>query len=286
MAYSMTGWGTCQAEGYTVNIKGLNSKYKEVALHLPQEFFSAEPFIYRFLNEAISRGRVDLYINIDKGSQKKNIIVDEKLFLKSYRAIKRAMDKAGIKDRVPVETIFERVEGVLSAEPGKKGRDYSWDKVKNSMKKVFADFMLMKKKEGDRLVIDISSRLDAIAAETDKIKKEHEKFKAAYITRAKEKIETVLGKAGKDKIMNSDIVEILDKFDITEETVRINSHVIQAKKILGDMSCGRKLDFLAQELYREANTIASKIPDASVAHFVIAIKENTDRVREQAQNLE
>jgi uncharacterized protein (TIGR00255 family) len=285
LAYSMTGWGSSAAKGYSVNIRGLNSKFKEVILHIPQEFFSAEPLIYKYLNDAVNRGRLDLFINIDKGGQKKQFKIDEPLFLKAHASLKKAMKKAGMKGEVPVDALLKRFEGIVTGE-GSQTADFSWEKVKGPLAKAFADFMKMKKEEGSRLVADICRRLDAIDASAQAVKTEYVRFKQEYIKRAKEKLNELLEGGQKEKLVSSDAVEIAERFDVNEEIVRIHSHVAQAKKILQADACGRKMDFLAQELYREINTIGSKINDSVVAHAVVEMKENTDKIREQAQNLE
>lgn len=285
MAFSMTGWGSFRAKGYSVNIRGLNSKFKEVVLHIPQEFFAAEPFIYKFLNDRVNRGRVDLFINLDKGAASQDFKINEKLFIKAHDAVKKAMKKAKIKGEVPVDALLKRFEGIVVPE-GAAAAGYSWEKVKGPLSEAFADFLKMKKAEGDKLAADVERRVDAMGTLAAAVEKEFSRFRGEYAQKAKDKLNELMEGTGKEKFLSSDAVEVLERYDINEELVRIRSHVEQAKKILKSDNCGRKVDFLAQEFYREVNTIASKISDASVAHAVIEMKENTDKIREQAANLE
>ncbi|PKL91984.1 MAG: YicC family protein [Candidatus Goldiibacteriota bacterium HGW-Goldbacteria-1] len=286
MSYSMTGWGTFRAQGYSINLRGLNSKYKEVVLHLPSEFFAAEPYIYKFLNEKINRGRIDLYVNIEKNNAAKKVETDEKLFKSAYAALKKLYKTAGIKQEVPASLIIERVEGIVKTETV-GGASYTWEKVKPSIEDAFEDFMKMKKKEGTRLLADIGKRAAFIDAEAKKIKGHFETFKEEYIQKTRERLSKILeGKEAKS-FLSLDVVEALDKHNITEELVRISSHIKQLEVFIssGEVA-GRKIDFLAQELYREVNTIASKVSNPAVSHSVISIKETTEKIREQAQNLE
>ncbi len=286
MSYSMTGWGTFRTQGYSINLRGLNSKYKEVVLHLPSEFFAAEPYIYKFLNDKINRGRIDLYVNLEKNNAAKKVETDEKLFKSAYAALKKLYKAAGIKQEVPASLVIERVEGVVRTETAGSA-SYTWEKVKPSIEGAFDDFMKMKEKEGTRLLADIGKRAAFIETEAQKIKKHFDTFKEEYIQKTRERLAKILeGKEAKS-FLSLDVVEALDKHNITEELVRISSHIKQLESFISSKEvAGRKIDFLAQELYREVNTIASKVSDPAVSHSVIGIKETTEKIREQAQNLE
>jgi len=286
LAYSMTGWGTHRTPKFTVNLKGLNSKYKEVVLHLPQEFFEAEPFIYKFLNDSVIRGRVDLFVNLDKNNIKKHVVVDEELFKEAYASMKKLMTKVKIKGEIPVQTILNSVNGIVTVKDAEAKDTYSWKKVKPVIEAAFKDFMKMKEKEAQGHIKDIENRLSIIEKEAANIVSMHEEFKEEYKKKTRERLDVILAKENRQGFLNTEAVEILDKYNITEELVRISSHVKQALSIIKNDAAGRKLDFLAQEFYREANTIGSKINNAKIAHAVIVIKENTEKIREQALNLE
>jgi uncharacterized protein (TIGR00255 family) len=286
MPYSMTGWGTYRTPKFTVNLRGLNSKYKEVVLHLPQEFFDAEPFIYRYLNDLVTRGRVDMYVNIEKSNLKKKVVVNEELFRETYASLKRLMTKMKIKGEIPIQSVLKSVEGIIMVKDTESADAFSWKKIKPSIEAAYSDFLKMKEKEAVGHIDDIEKRLAIIEKEAENIKAMYGEFKEEFITKTRERLETVLAKENRQGFLNTEAVEVLDKYNITEELVRIGSHVKQALGIIKTDAAGRKLDFLAQEFYREANTIGSKINHAKVAHAVIVIKENTEKIREQAMNLE
>jgi uncharacterized protein (TIGR00255 family) len=286
MPYSMTGWGSCKTPRFNINLRGLNSKYREVYLHLPSEMFEAEPFIHKYISESISRGRVDVYVGINPAGLRKRFSINEKLFMEAYRETARQLKRAGTEEKPPVDFVLG-VDGVAVTQDAESAALFSWKKIKPYVAKAVKDFLRMKKKEGVRLTKDILRNLGAVERQAAEIKALYAQFKDAFIAKAKEKIETIMGREGKKNFLNSEVVEVLDRYEITEELVRISSHLNQFKDMLeGNDAPGRKIDFLAQELYREANTIASKIPSAQVAHAVIVIKENTEKIREQAQNLE
>jgi uncharacterized protein (TIGR00255 family) len=282
----MTGWGTSRNLKFTVNMKGLNSKYKEVVMHLPQEFFEAEPFIYKYLNDSVTRGRLDLYVTLDKENLKKHVVVDEELFKEAHVSMKKLMTKAKMAGDIPVQTVLNSVAGIITVRDAEAKDTYSWKKIKPVIEEAFADFMKMKKKEAEGHVKDIESRLNIIEKAAADIIAMHAEFKDEYIIKTRERLDAVLAKENRQGFLNTEAVEVLEKYNITEELVRIASHIKQAREILKTDAAGRKLDFLAQEFYREANTIGSKINYAKIAHAVITIKENTEKIREQALNLE
>ncbi len=172
MPFSMTGWGTYRAGKYTINLKGLNSKYKEVVLHLPQEFFEAEPYIYKFLNDSVTRGRVDMFVNLDKSNLQKHVHVNEGLFKEAYASLTKLMKKSKIKGEIPVQTVLNSVEGIIMVKDAEAKDSFSWKKIKPAVEAALADFMKMKEKEAQGHVADIEERLAIIEKETEKHKKD------------------------------------------------------------------------------------------------------------------
>ena len=284
MAFSMTGWGTCRTPKLSVNIRGVNSKYREVYLHLPAELFSAEPMMYRYVSDAVTRGRVDVYVNINAALLRKKFTINENLYMEAYRSIGRLMKKTGDTGKPPAGFILG-IEGVACARDAESMRIFTWEKVKPCIAKALKDFLKMKEAEGKRLVKDIEKHLAVVEESAEKIKKLYAEFKHDFTERARKKLAVLLEKDGKEAVIRSEVVEILDRYEVTEELVRIASHIRHFKEILaGKNPPGRKIDFLSQELNREANTIASKIPHAATAQAAIVIKESVEKIREQAQN--
>ena len=110
----MTGWGTYRTKKFTINLRGLNSKYKEVVLHLPQEFFEAEPFIYKYLNDSVSRGRIDMYVNLDKNNIKKLVVSDPELFSQAHKSLKKLAAASGIKGEIPIQAVLDSTDGIIT----------------------------------------------------------------------------------------------------------------------------------------------------------------------------
>jgi len=196
------------------------------------------------------------------------------------------MKKTGDTGKPPAGFILG-IEGVACARDAESMRIFTWEKVKPCIAKALKDFLKMKEAEGKRLVKDIEKHLAVVEESAEKIKKLYAEFKHDFTERARKKLAVLLEKDGKEAVIRSEVVEILDRYEVTEELVRIASHIRHFKEILaGKNPPGRKIDFLSQELNREANTIASKIPHAATAQAAIVIKESVEKIREQAQNLE
>ncbi|HDT14904.1 MAG TPA: DUF1732 domain-containing protein [Firmicutes bacterium] len=286
MASSMTGWGTAAAPWFNINIRGINSKYREIVLHLPPEMFAIEARAHEFFSSKIQRGRVDIYVNIHKPAGARKIKINEALLKSAYNQLSRAFKKAGIKENPPADVIFEKVEGIITTdEPA--GRAYEWEKVRVYFEKAAADFIAMKNREGVRLVKDMLKRFNSARAETEKIEVRFSELKKMYEEKTAKKMAELIEKNGQKGFLGADIVDALEKYDINEEIVRLKSHDAESKKIAAqEGALGRKMDFLAQELLRESNTISAKVQDPVILSGVMAIKENADKIREQAQNLE
>ncbi|MFW6210931.1 MAG: endoribonuclease YicC domain-containing protein, partial [bacterium] len=209
------------------------------------------------------------------------------LFKTAYKSFKKMFLEAGIKEKVPPEMILNSVEGIAVLENAGDMKEFRWERIKPYIEKALDDFMRMKEAEGLKLGKDIMKRAGIIKKEARKIKARFAGFKKEYAQKTLAKIENLMDRENRKKYLSSDIVEALDKHNITEELVRINSHLSQLEQIIKEKAPnGRKIDFIAQELYRESNTIGSKISDAAVAHCVISMKENTEKIREQSMNLE
>ena len=199
MAFSMTGWGTCRTPKLSVNIRGVNSKYREVYLHLPAELFSAEPMMYRYVSDAVTRGRVDVYVNINAALLRKKFTINENLYMEAYRSIGRLMKKTGDTGKPPAGFILG-IEGVACARDAESMRIFTWEKVKPCIAKALKDFLKMKEAEGKRLVKDIEKHLAVVEESAEKIKKLYAEFKHDFTERARKKLAVLLEKTAKKRL--------------------------------------------------------------------------------------
>lgn len=286
MSGSMTGWGKYKTSELNVAIRGLNSKYKEIFLHLPQELFAAEPYIYKIVKERISRGRVDVYVSFNLEKIKKKYIINDSLFKDVCNKIQNKFRKLKIKQKLPIEYILRDVEGVTATQLLDGNSKVIMGKIKKAVIYGLDDFEKSKRNEGQQLIKNIKKYILKIEKLVNKLKIRFSLLRQSYAEKARKKIKELFEKDVDKKFLDISVVEILEKYEITEEIVRLNSHIKQLMLMMkGDYS-GRKIDFFAQEIYREANTVTSKIQDSKIAGLIIEIKELSEKIREQAQNLE
>ncbi len=284
MPLSMTAWGFSKDKYYSINIRSLNSKYKEINLHLPQEFFSLEPLVYSLINSKITRGKIDVFINVNE-EKNTTIKINEKLFKNAYIKFKNLFKKTGIKDEIPLDVLIQNIDGIINKQQTETKEIYNWQKIKNLFLKALNNLFLMKKIEGEKLASDIKSKAKKIEKELKKISKDYIMFKKEYTNSIKQKIKEIFNQD--ELVINKEVIQILDKFDINEELVRLSSHISQIIQLIkGKGVIGKKIDFLTQEINRESNTILSKISYLEITKSVINIKELNDKIREQIQNLE
>jgi len=286
MSGSMTGWGIYKTPELNIAIRGLNSKYKEIYLHLPQDLIEAEPLIYKILNDRITRGRVDMYLNFNIEKIKRKYIINNYLFNDAYKKIQNMFKKLNIKQDLPIEYILRDVEGVATTQVMYGYNKLSFEKIKKAVILAIDDFEKSKKAEGTRLIKNIRENILKIEKISKKIKIQFLNFRDVYTEKTRKKIEEIFKSDTDKNIINKDVVEIIEKYDVTEELVRLESHIKQLLMITKLDVSGKKIDFFTQEIFREVNTISSKIQDVNIAGLVIQIKELTEKIREQAQNLE
>ncbi|MCX8093777.1 MAG: DUF1732 domain-containing protein [Candidatus Goldbacteria bacterium] len=284
MPESMTGWGRNNTKEFNVAIRGLNSKYKEIFLHLPQELFEAEPYIYKMINERIIRGRVDVYVNFNLEKIRKKFIINDYLFKDVYNQLNDLYKKFKVKKDIPIEYILKDVEGVASTQFGNS--KITIEKLKSAVNKALEDFKKSKRMEGMRLIKDIKYNILKMEKLVFELRSHFLSVRNNFIKKTREKIHELFSKEQNKKFFDMDVVEILEKYDINEELVRLNSHLRQIMFLIKKENSGRKIDFFAQEIYREANTITSKVQESKVTALAINIKEMSEKVRELAQNLE
>jgi uncharacterized protein (TIGR00255 family) len=284
MSGSMTGWGKYRTNEFNVAIRGLNSKYKEIFLHLPQELFEAEPYVYKIVNDRITRGRVDVYINLNMEKVKKRFLINDILFRDIYNILNKLYKKLKINKDIPLEYILRDVEGVATTQLD--NNKITIEKVKIAVSHAIDDFEKSKIAEGLNLKKSIKNYILKIQKLTNKLNLLFSFLRKSYAEKTRKKIYELFSGEKDRKFLNLDIVAILEKYDITEEIVRLNSHIKQLLSIIKSGNSGRKIDFFAQEIYREANTITSKIQNAKITELAIYIKELSEKIREQTQNLE
>ena len=292
MLKSMTGFG--RAEGETglgkvfVESRSINHRYCDISIKLPRRLVPFEGRIKEMVRSEISRGKVDLSVKLDQtGEGKMQLTVDFALteqYLQALRSMKEKFQLegdvtlallAGTKDLIVLKEELEDVEPC-------------WPGVLTILKQALRDMEGMKRSEGATLENDLRERLEKIARHLDAIESRFPSSLGAYQSRLRERLQALLAETEVDPLrLQQEIAFLAERMDITEETVRAESHLTQFKRLLsGEEPVGRKMDFLLQEIHREVNTIGSKVNDAEISQKVVEIKAELEKIREQVQNIE
>jgi len=293
MINSMTGYARSErikeALTVTVDIRSYNSRYVDVALNIPHRYLSLEDKIKSIVSDRVERGRVEikLYI-VDDSEEAVAFEVNNIRAAAYYKALMQL--KAGLNiDSLVSLDLLAGVGGVIKPAENIRNMEDCWPVVKDCIDEAMSDIVAMRKKEGDFIAGDIVKRLDYIEMTVDKIDKESSGLLSLYQERIKDRI-SVLTKGVVDidpERITQEAAFLADKSDISEEIVRIASHIKQFRAIAdSEEPAGRKLNFLLQELNREINTIGSKAGKAQLSHMVVDIKSELEKIREQLQNVE
>jgi uncharacterized protein (TIGR00255 family) len=289
----MTGYGRGESakDGvkFTVELNSINRKQSDIAVNLPKELVELEPRIRDEINAHLSRGRINAVVAYHRSAAKgeEQVQLDEALALAYLKAIQKLQRKIKLNGAITLETIL-RAPGVLKLPESVIDADALWPSVEIALKKALAQLVKMREKEGKFLANDLAQRLDVIAtgrAEVSRVAPE-------TVNRYREQLHARIKDAGLDVTLNDErlmkeVVMFADRCDISEELTRLESHLRQFRDCLKSSEpVGRTLDFLAQEMNREINTIGSKANAAEISQEVVKMKAELEKIREQVQNIE
>ena len=292
MIKSMTGYGSAKGtvEGLDIHVelKSVNNRYLDCSVRLPRSFLFAEDMVKSLVQKHISRGKVDVFLNVDSSAAGDMTVRVNEGLLKGYvEAIGHIAEEYGLTNDISALSVA-RFPDVLTVEK----RDLDAEAISAGMEKIveaaLQDFDSMRLREGEKLCEDVLSRLETISSLVSQVEEKAPETVAAYRQRLEQKMAEVLGTAGIDENrILAETAVFADHIAVDEETVRLRSHMSQLRTMIqGNSPTGRKIDFLIQEFNREANTIGSKCQNSEIAHVVVDLKSEIEKIREQIQNIE
>lgn len=292
MIKSMTGYGkseqTIDSLNVTVEIKSVNHRYFEFSARVPREYGFLEEKLKKYCNSLITRGKVECYVSVeDLEEREMEVNVNETLAAGYVKALKELSERFGLKDDISAVTL-SRYPDVITLHKASEDEERIWNAVKTVAETAVSKFIEMRETEGGKLRGDILSRADYIIECVEFIEDRSPETVREYNEKLKQRMKELLGDAAVDeqRLLNEAAI-YADKIAVDEETVRLRSHISQLREFMNSSEAiGRKLDFLVQEINREANTIGSKAQDVDIAKKVIAIKAEVEKIREQVQNIE
>lgn len=292
MIKSMTGFGRCEiAENnrkITVEMKSVNHRYLDVNLKMPKTLGFFETAVRGELKNYIARGKVDVFITYEDYSDHTQTVCYHKEVAEEYLKYLRQMaEDFGLENDIRVSALSRYPEVFTMEESGQDEQEL-WLELKKAVDGAAKMFVETRVTEGEHLCDDLLGKLDGMLELVDFIAQRSPQIIAEYRTRLEEKVKELLGDASVDESrLLTEVTLFADKVCVDEEVVRLRSHIETTKStLLSGGSIGRKLDFIAQEMNREANTILSKANDLEISNCAIELKTEIEKVREQIQNVE
>ena len=288
----MTGYGRGEAvvngRPITVEVRSVNNRYLDCSVKLPRVYVFAEDAIKTGVQGHISRGKVDVFVTIGPSEKGDTAIsVNKPLADGYYAALCQLRDSYGLKDDISV-SLLSRFPDVFLVERTQEDLEAVSADICSVLEQALSDFDAMRVREGEKLCQDVLGRADTIEGLTARVEERSPGIVADYRARLTAKLNEVLQNTQIDESrILTEAAIYADKVAVDEETVRLRSHLSQLRHMLGQGGAiGRKLDFLIQEFNREANTIGSKCSDIETAGYVVDIKAEIEKIREQIQNIE
>lgn len=292
MISSMTGFGrfegTVNGRSITLEIKSVNHRYTEFSCRTTKGYSFLEEKLKSYITSKVSRGKIDMFVSITEPEDTPTeVLVNHNLALGYINALKELETKYGIKNDVTAVDVA-RYPDVLTVHKAPENEEQVYADVLVAVDSALESFMSMRKAEGEKLKADILMRANNIMDFVEQVEQRSPETVNEYQQRLQSKIQEFLQSTEYDQQrVITEVAIYADKVAVAEETVRLRSHFDQMKTYLEkDEPIGRSLDFLVQEMNREANTIGSKVRDAELAQIVVKIKNEIEKIREQVQNIE
>ena len=288
----MTGYGraveTVNGREFTVELRSLNNRYLDCSVRLPRLLSFAEDAVKQAVKASVSRGKVDVFISLRTETEEDVVVNLNRGVLEGYlTAMRQMVTEFGVQDDISVSTV-SRLPEVFAVEKKEVDEDQLLSDLLQVVGKALEGYDAMRTREGAALDADLRSRGETILSLVSQVEQGNGQTVIDYRTRLENKLREVLENTAIDESrILTEAAIFADKVAVDEETVRLRSHLQQMNSMLsGGGAIGRKLDFLLQEMNREANTIGSKCTDVKLARIVVDIKAELEKIREQTQNIE
>ena len=293
MIRSMTGFGHGEVSNdknqkVTVEMKSVNHRYCDISLKLPKKLAMFEANIRNIMKEYASRGKIDIYVSYEDLSETAVSLHYNQAMAEEYMQVfKKMQEDFNIETKITAEALAKYPE-VVTIEEVQQDEEVWWELLEAALRQAAEKFVETRTIEGANLKRDLLGKLDQMAADVAFIEERSPQIIAEYRSKLEEKVKEFLEDSTiEENRIAAEVTLYADKIAVDEEIVRLQSHISSMTDVLeSDESIGRKLDFMAQEMNREANTILSKSSDVDLADHAIELKTNVEKVREQIKNIE
>ncbi|OHD71538.1 MAG: YicC family protein [Spirochaetes bacterium RBG_16_49_21] len=285
---SMTGYAFFEKNAehfsYSVELKSLNSRYLEISVNLPKLLKNEENEMHGFLKSRFGRGKLELTVDIYDWVVTKPISVNADMIKKYYRQLDLIRRELGLPEPLRFESILS-LDGTSQRERSVVSRK-SRNDIYGTIARAAAKTIQMRKKEGAAIKRDVAAIIKEISGRITAIKIRAKSASQEKNELLKKRIDTLLGSRVDEARLYTEFAFLSDKLDINEEIVRLNDHLGKFNKLMqSGGQIGKKLDFIAQEMFREINTIGSKSGSSEIAHAVVDVKNHIEKIREHSRNI-
>ncbi len=282
MIQSMTGYGASEVDGLKVEVRSLNHKYIDISVRMPSVLMEHEIPIRNIVKEKFARGKLDVTVSLSEKRQLK-VRVNKELAQGIYDTLTDLQKELSLPGSLDIDFFSQYRELIMTEEP-----EYSAEALYNALRDAVSRVETMRKSEGEILMKELklhAAKLEELRAEVERLSKGMaQQYKEALSRKVAELISDALFDETR---LAQEVALLAQRSDITEELARLGSHIQQLYSFLSDGNAiGRKLDFLMQELHREANTITSKVDDVKIINLAIGMKTEIEKLREQVQNIQ
>ncbi|MBW7573997.1 YicC/YloC family endoribonuclease [Caproiciproducens faecalis] len=292
MIKSMTGFGRWEevinGRDIIIEIKSVNHRYFEFSSRITRGYGFLDEKLKSYLQSKISRGKIDVYVSIETMEDTDaQVLVNHSLAAGYVNALRELAQRYNLRDDVSVGTV-SRYSDIFTVHKAPEDEKIIWESVLQVTDQALNAFLKMRETEGERLKADVMQRAETILQIVGKIEERSPQTVNEYQQKLTQKLTEILSDTNIDeqRILTETAI-FADKIAVSEETVRLRSHFEQFSNMLNsNEAVGRKLDFIVQEMNREANTIGSKCIDSQIAYMVVDIKAEIEKIREQIQNIE
>ena len=292
MIKSMTGFGRCEIQKesrkFTVELKSVNHRYLDVNIRMPKKLNFFETSIRTLLKSYANRGKVDIFIVYEDLSQTKAAVKYNSAIAAEYlKYLKQMEEEFGLENDIRISTL-SRYPEVFTMEEQGEDEEELWNGLKETLEGAFTQFVETRKTEGENLKKDILAKLNVLEEQISFIEERSPQIAAEYRAKLEDKMKELLADTKiEESRIAAEVILFADKICTDEEVVRLKSHIRHMRSTLEEKEgVGRKLDFIAQEMNREANTILSKANDIEISDRAIGLKTDIEKIREQIQNIE
>jgi len=289
---SMTGFGKgiFQGEGFTLTVyaNSINHRYLDVHLKLPRRYQLLEEKVRKTVAEYIGRGRVDIWVKFSGISPvSREVLLDIELAKRLKKGLEEMREALGFEEPLSLSD-FVRFRDYLYLEEPEEDLSALWEELEPALRSALEELKTARLREGKLLEEHIEFYLKELEGVSKEIEALREKVKEKHILRFKDRVSSLLKEFGSqvDEVrIYQEIALLLDRFDFAEEIDRLKSHIVHFKEISKEPACGKRLDFICQEMFREVNTLSNKAQDPEVSKHAVKAKDLIEKLREQVQNI-